>query len=82
MKVAVPEDQAPVSYFDLFFTDDVGGIVRETNRFEESIAQGELLPHSHAHSWHPVYADELSLCFGVVFAMGLTDKLDLQSYWS
>ena len=69
IKVAVPEDQAPVSYFNLFFTDDIiGGIVTDTNRFAEgSIAHGELLPHSRAHSWRPVSADELRL-FSALFS--------------
>ena len=84
MKVAVIDDQAPGSYFTIFFTDNiVEGIVAETNRYaEESIAHAELLPHSRANRWRPISTDELWLVFGVVFAMGLTDKLGLQSYWS
>ena len=49
---------------------------------EESIAHAELLPHSLANRWRPISTDELWLFFGVVFAVGLMDKLGLQSYWS
>lgn len=84
MKVAVPEDKATVFYFDNFFTDDImEGIVAEANRYaEECITHAALLSLSRANSWRPISADELRLFFGVVFAMGLTDKLDLQSHWS
>ena len=80
MKVDVPEGQVPVSYFDMFFTDTiVERIVTETNRYaEQTIANAELLPNSRAHSWRPLSAEELRLFFGVVFAMGLTEKLDIQ----
>ena len=40
IKVAVPEDQAPVSYFHLFFTDDIiGGILTDTKTTEVWVTQ-------------------------------------------
>ena len=85
LKVNFPDDPEPSDYFRLFFTDDkVEKIASETNLFaEQTIASEENMPtQSRMQSWKPVTSHEMRLFFGVIFAMGMTEKLDIQLYWS
>lgn len=81
----LPDDAKPIDYFDLFFTNELLNIIsNQTNLFAQQTidAVENMAPNSRMKSWRPTTNDEIKLFFGIIFSMGLTEKLDLQQYWS
>ena len=74
----------PIDFFKLFVNDDfLNVIVTETNRYAETRLANDGLPEfSRVKKWRPVDLEEMKVFFGLVIAMGLVQKNDIQDYWS
>ena len=74
----------PIDFFILFVNDDfLNVIVTETNRYAETRLANDGLPEfSRVKKWRPVDLEEMKVFFGLVIAMGLVQKNDIQDYWS
>ena len=58
-------------------------IVTETNRYTETRLANDGLPEfSRVKKWRPVDLEEMKVFFGLVIAMSLVQKNDIQDYWS
>nr|XP_009859952.1 piggyBac transposable element-derived protein 4-like [Ciona intestinalis] len=81
----VSNDDSPLEYFRLIFTDELLTlVVEETNRYAAQYLQKTpLSSKSRAHNWKPVDAEELSLFLGLTLLTGIVHKRGkLESYWS
>jgi hypothetical protein len=80
----LPNNPTAMDFFHILFDAEMWGFMCEqTNLYADFvIANSELRPHSRIRNWTPVTVDEMKVFFGLVIAMGLVKKIDVQSYWS
>lgn len=79
-------DLKPYDYFEKFLNDEdcctLDVIAEETNRYaDECINVHRRSAFSRGNDWKPVTKDEMSVFYGLVFAMGIVRKPTYASYW-
>ena len=84
LNVPVPDNPTPMDFFKMFFEESMWTeIVAQTNLYaQEKIAGIQLKPHSRIRHWVPVTVDELKIFMAISISFGLTQKPDLDLYWS
>ncbi|XP_069105709.1 piggyBac transposable element-derived protein 4-like [Argopecten irradians] len=78
------ENQEPIDFFQLFLNDDfLNIVVQQTNLYaDRKKNQGRQGNHSRISKWKPVSLEEIKVFFGLVIAMGLVHKSDIDTYWA
>ncbi|XP_068129769.1 piggyBac transposable element-derived protein 4-like [Hyperolius riggenbachi] len=77
-------DHSPLSYLELFLTDEViRKIVEETNRYAAQQQEGASLPRfSRARKWEPVTCDDIWVFLGLIILQGVVGKPLQKWYWT
>ena len=83
--VDVNNEESPLDYFRLIFTDELlEKVVEETNRYaSQYLSANPLSPSARAKLWKNVDKDELMVFLGLVMLTGIFQKKGrFDSYWS
>ena len=78
--VAIPDDANALTYFQLYWSDDVIDLlVKNTNAYAEHIRGPN--PSSSCREWYPTTRPEMKAFLGVTLLMGLLKLPRLEDYW-
>ncbi|XP_065844140.1 piggyBac transposable element-derived protein 4-like [Oscarella lobularis] len=78
--VAIPNDANALTYFQLYWSDDVIDLlVKNTNAYAEHIRGPN--PSSSCREWYPTTRPEMKAFLGVTLLMGLLKLPRLEDYW-
>ena len=80
----LPAEPTPLDFFNLFFEEDMWNkLLEQTNKYaEDKLAVLDPKPHSRFRSWVPVTLPEMKLFLAISLSFGLTQKPDLDLYWT
>ena len=77
-------DSQPIEFLQLFVTDNVFDLfVDETNRYAmQYINKAIKKPRSRVNQWNATDAPEMKKFIGLLLAMGIVKKPNIEDYWS